>query len=141
MQTKEAPTQNRKKFSNTQDTRLAAALIAMGIPLLRGEAPLHVRDAKGEEKVTWFFEERDATGTIETQKLIDAWNDPEWFRKNCENEAFAYCKAATINHMRLLDFLKNNKPFVQLKKGKSLVLAQEGNQLYRDALDDGYEII
>lgn len=59
-------------------TELAAALAAMGIPMLR-ERPWQ-RLSGDSEATTFFFEKFSACGNYPTDQMVKAWDDHDWQR-------------------------------------------------------------
>jgi hypothetical protein len=102
----------------TTNTQLAAALCAVGIPLRKG-LPCRVITGRGADRVAFFFEAQSPCGLYQTDKLIKAWDDPEWHRKNPDHP-FAYLKVSFENHKRLLDYLKSGVPIAAVEKGNKV---------------------
>lgn len=99
----------------TSNTKLAAALTAVGIPL-RKNNPVKIITGDSGEKRCFFFAPVSPCGMYKTHELIRAWNDPEWHLKNPEHP-FAYVKVAFDNFERLRDYIKQGVPTVCVKKG------------------------
>lgn len=106
----------------TTNTDLAAALSAVGIPL-RKETPVRILTGHGGDRHCFFFQDRSPCGNYLTEKLIHAWNDPDWHRQHPEHP-FAYIKMAFQNRARLGDYIKRGVPiFVAEKHGKLAFLS------------------
>ena len=102
----------------TGNTKLAAALSAVGIPL-RKESPVRLlTGAKGDSKC-FFFEPQSPCGHYRTVELILAWNDREWHAKHPEHP-FAYLKVAFENHERLTDYVRQGTPIAAVTKGNKI---------------------
>ena len=102
----------------TNNTDLAAALCAVGIPLRKAN-PVKVLTGEGGDRHVFFFEERSECGLYRTAELIQAWNDEAWHIRNPEH-AFAYLKVAFENRKRLLDYVKSRVPIAAVKKGNKV---------------------
>ena len=102
----------------TTNTKLAAALAALGIPL-RKQDPFRVMIGDVGERVAYFFEPVDPSGRFVTAELILAWDDQEWHQRNPEHP-FAYMKVAFSNHERLLDWIRKKIPIVAVTRGSKI---------------------
>jgi len=102
----------------TCNTHLAAALSAVGIPLMPGDQG--VRVLVGDvNRMTFFFQPLSVCGTYKTDELIRAWDDRDWHLANPEHP-FAYIKVAFANSSRLLDYIKGGKPTVACRHGSKI---------------------
>ena len=105
-------------WPSTTNSKLAAALCALGIPLKKGD-PFRTMIGDCGERVAYFFEPMDPSGRFVTAELMLAWDDAEWHERNPEHP-FAYQKTAFSNHERLLDWLKKRIPIVAVTRGSKI---------------------
>jgi hypothetical protein len=99
----------------TSNTKLAAALCAVGIPL-RKETPVRLMAGDRGDSHCFFFQEQSPCGEYKTAELIKAWNDREWHLRNPEHP-FAYLKVAFENHERLTDYVKKGSRIATVTRG------------------------
>lgn len=100
----------------THNTKLAAALCAVGIPL-RKETPVRLMTGiKGGDSHCFFFQPQSPCGNYRTVELIQAWSDPAWHRAHPEHP-FAYLKVAFDNQERLNDYIRNGTRIAIVEKG------------------------
>jgi hypothetical protein len=99
----------------TSNTKLAAALCAVGIPL-RKETPVRLMSGPKGDSHCFFFQERSACGEYQTDELIKAWDSKEWHMRNPEHP-FAYLKVAFENHERLRDYVKKGTRIATVTRG------------------------
>ena len=100
----------------TQNTTLAAALTAVGVPL-DPVKPFETFIDNGREVLVYYFQPASEDGKMITTKLIEAWSDREWHKHNPEHP-FAYIKCAFENRNRLVDLVKKRSPIALVRKGK-----------------------
>lgn len=76
-----------------RNTQLAAALVAVGIPL-RKDPPYTYRIEKKQRIIFWHFESQDSTGMFQTLELVKAWKkDLQWMAEN-PMHPFAFAMAS-----------------------------------------------
>ncbi|MES2923686.1 MAG: hypothetical protein V4819_19180 [Verrucomicrobiota bacterium] len=103
----------------TTNTKLAAALSAVGIPL-REECPVrHITGVRGGDSYCFFFQEKSPCGDYITAELIRAWDDPVWHMKHPEHP-FAYLKVGFDNAERLTDMIRSGTPIGCVTKGSKI---------------------
>lgn len=103
---------------NTTNSKLAAALAAVGIPLRRTSPVRHVTGDRGDRHA-WFFEDSSPCGLYSTKELMLAWDNPAWHEAHPEHP-FAYLKVAFANQERMVDWIKKNVPIVAVQKGRKI---------------------
>lgn len=101
----------------TTNTKLAAALCCVGIPLKDPKVRIMTGDTG--DRFCFFFEDRSPCGNYITAELILAWDDKEWHLRNPEHP-FAYVKIAFQNMDRLNDYVKRGVPICAVKKGSKI---------------------
>jgi len=101
------------EYSFTRDTKLAAALVSMGIEF-HTQAFQYIEKEDGSRYCQWQFKTRSEDGRFSTKSLMDAWHEDGWHDKNSEHP-FAYCIAALRNREFLLDILKDQNPTLVIK--------------------------
>lgn len=99
----------------TSNTKLAAALCAVGIPL-RKETPVRLMAGPRGDTHCFFFEEKSPCGDYLTAELIKAWDSKEWHLRNPEHP-FAYLKVAFENQERLTDYIKKGTRIATVTRG------------------------
>lgn len=105
----------------TRDVRLAAALMAVGIPPL-GSEPVRIitHPHRSGSPKQFVLAPRSECGKYATAALVKAWRDGlAWIEKNPDHP-FAYAMAAMQNHRDLLDYVKSAVPKVFLRSGRSI---------------------
>jgi hypothetical protein len=103
----------------TSNTKLAAALTAVGIPLKKEKPVQIITGAKGPDRVAFFFEPISPCGLYKTKELMLAWDDERWHVRNPEHP-FAYLKVAFQNMERLTDYCRKGTPIAFVQKGSKL---------------------
>lgn len=99
----------------TTNTKLAAALCAVGIPL-RKDTPVRLMTGLRGDSHCFFFEAQSACGDYKTDELIKAWDNKEWHLRNPEHP-FAYLKVAFDNAERLTDYIKKGTRIATVTRG------------------------
>ncbi len=102
----------------TTNTKLAAALSAVGIPLNK-TVPVRLLAGENGRTHCFFFQEKSPCGDYITIDLMRAWDDKEWHRQNPEHP-FAYLKVAFDNMERLTDYVRSGTPIGHVTKGKKI---------------------
>lgn len=102
----------------TSNTKLAAALSAVGIPL-RKDCPVRLLTGSGGDSHCFFFEPYSLCGEYNTVEMIRAWNDKIWHINHPEHP-FAFLKVAFENQERLLDYVKKGTRIFAEKKGSKI---------------------
>jgi hypothetical protein len=117
------------------DTRLFAALCAIGIEPVEGPQIFCGETQDGTPKQTWFLKPQSECGKYKTAELIAAWNDPLWHRNNPEHP-FAYVKCAMNNLHAAIDHIKQSVPLYVIKGrgGKIGLLGNMNNQKHDEAI-------
>ena len=87
------------------DTRLFAALTAMGVAPIEGPRLYTGETTDGSPRQTWYLERESRCGKYTTAELIAAWNDAQWHEAHPEHP-FAYIKCAFMNHAAAVDHIK-----------------------------------
>lgn len=107
----------------TRDVRLAAALMAVGVPP-RGDGPVQVvtRASQSGEARQFIFAPRSECGEYDTRELVAAWRaGPKWIEAN-PLHPFAIAMAAMQNHRHLVDYVKRASKMVFIQEGRSIAL-------------------
>lgn len=102
----------------TNNTKLAAALSAVGIPL-RKDNPVQLITGERKDSHCFFFEEKSPCGEYKTSELIKAWDDAAWHMRNPEHP-FAYLKVAFENQERLTDYIRRGTRIATVTKGSKI---------------------
>lgn len=107
----------------TDDVRLAAALLAMGVaPEFKQVGMKVVRLDRPGNWQEFFFEPKSACGKWSTKDLLDAWHEGlPWIEKHPDHP-FAYIMAAMANHRDLGRYLARGNEFAFLRKGRSVAM-------------------
>lgn len=104
----------------TRDTKLAACLCTLGIPLRCQDPIVDVR--KGKDRiVNYYFESKSRDGVYNFKDIVVAWNDPQLNEKDPEN-IINYIKAAMYNREKLLDLINSSTPLGMIQKGDNFAL-------------------
>ena len=99
------------------DTRLFAALTAIGIQpvewptIYAGETP------DGKPRQTWFMAPVSDCGRFKTAEMIAAWHSAQWMQNNPEHP-LAYIKAAFENMNVAVDHTKNSQHHMHVIRGR-----------------------
>jgi hypothetical protein len=102
----------------TTNTKLAAALTAVGIPLNK-DCPVRLLAGGNGRNHCFFFQEKSPCGDFITVELIKAWDDREWHLTHPEHP-FAYLKVAFENAERLTDYVKKGTPIGTVTRGHKI---------------------
>lgn len=107
----------------TTNSKLAAALCAVGIPLRKQRGDLKpvqiVTGGKGGDRVAFFFEDQSPCGAYKTKELMLAWENEHWHRNNPEHP-FAYLKVAMENLERLNEYCRKGTPMAYVTRGSKI---------------------
>lgn len=98
------------------DTRLYAALIALGIMPAEGPQIYIGETRDGTPKQTWYLERESQCGRFKTAEMIAAWSDPKWHEANPEHP-LAYIKCAFVNTTMCINHIKQSMP-MQVVRGR-----------------------
>lgn len=131
---------------HVRDTKLAAALIAVGIPLRHDPPYTHIARADGKEVWTFCFYPSDQDGEVTTLECIEAWRDDLDFMKNYPLHPFSFAMAAVKNMDRLHEHMTEVDPEPQVafrvptEDGKSgTILLKKNSKKYHAAVRRGYK--
>jgi hypothetical protein len=102
----------------TSNTKLAAALSAVGIPL-RSESPVRLMTGLRGDTHCFFFQEQSPCGQYRTIELIAAWDNKEWHLKHPDHP-FAFLKVAFENAERLTDYIKKGTRIAAVTRGSKI---------------------
>ena len=102
----------------TTNTKLAAALLAVGIPL-DPKNPVKVLTGDRGDRHGFFFLPVSPCGQYKTAALIQAWDDPDWHRRFPEHP-FSYIKCAFDNFERAVDYIRRRVPTAVVARGNKL---------------------
>ena len=102
----------------TTNTKLAAALSAVGIPLHSKTPVRRITGGKGDQ-VAYFFFSVSPCGQYHTEELMKAWDDEAWHLKNPDHP-FAYLRVAFQNMERLRDYINRSVPIASITKGSKI---------------------
>lgn len=103
----------------TTNSKLAAALCAVGIPLLKSKPVQIVTGGKGGDRIAYFFEAQSPCGAYKTKELMLAWENEHWHRINPEHP-FAYLKVAMENLERLNEYCRKGTPVAYVTRGSKI---------------------
>jgi len=114
---------NHETEARTDDVRLAAALLAIGVPPIFGRVGIQVvRPDRPGNWQEFFFESTTRCGKYQTQVLMAAWEKGlEWIEANGDHP-WAYIMAAMANHRDLGAYLRRGNEFAFLRKGRSVAM-------------------
>ena len=105
----------------TKDIKLAACLMACGVPLDTQE-PVTFVSSDGGRSVRFNFMPAAINGQFTAQALMRAWAMGDAFIKENPEHPISYLMACWRNYMGLRDYVKELKPLVMLQKGKSIAV-------------------
>jgi hypothetical protein len=103
----------------TSNTKLAAALTAVGIPMKKEKPVQIITGGRGADRVAFFFEAISPCGLYHTRELMLAWDDEGWHLRNPEHP-FAYLRVAFQNMERLTDYCRQGTPIGFVTKGSKI---------------------
>lgn len=123
------------------DKRLAACLIAVGVPLRKDPPYLQVKRPDGSIQTVFHFLPLDAQGQLKTAELVKAWSQDLAFIEANPMHPFTFAMCAIRNYQQILEHLAKDKPWVQFKghkDGKEVhLLVKEGSPKHQAALKKG----
>lgn len=109
----------------TQDTNLASALLALGIPASPEQAFTVHRSLTSDKKIfTFYFEAVSNCGKFKTGEMIKMWDDPALY-ENSEHP-LAYMKCLIKNREGLLDVINQSVEMVTIEKNGKLCVVSKG---------------
>jgi hypothetical protein len=104
-----------------QDTRLAAVLIELGIPLRKDPPYTHRLSTRGAHIVKWHFESHSPDGVHEASALIKAWHEGlPWATRNAGHPLAKHI-VAMHNEKTMLAHINNDVPMVGFRARNSHV--------------------
>jgi len=131
---------------HVRDTKLAAALIAVGIPLRHDPPYTHIERADGQEVWTFCFYPSDQDGEVTTAECIDAWHRDLDFIAEYPLHPFSFAMAAVKNLDRLHHHMHEVDPEPQVafrvptEGGKSgTMLLKKNSKKYKAAVRRGFK--
>lgn len=136
---------------HVRNTRLAAGLIAMGVPTWKLKPHSHVKNKQGREVHTYNFMPSSSDGKYSTTELIAKWKRSVEFiaEENRKEEAdpeytihpWARIVAALQAYEELLTGQNTSVPLIPFgymsAQGPVQFLAQEGSKRYKKAIQEG----
>jgi hypothetical protein len=128
-----------------QDTQLAAAMIAVGIPLRQDPPYTHIERADGRDIWTYCFYPTDQEGEISAADCIAAWKRDLEFMKEFPLHPFSFAMAAVKNMTRLHHQQTEVDPNPQIAfrvpsdKGIATLLVVKNSKKHQAALRRGYK--
>ena len=114
-------------FYQTRDTRLVAALTAVGIELSE-VLPFgkFTNEKSGKTQIVWHLKTKSSDGKYVTSELVKAYNDPFLMKTTDPILAdFAHCVASLKNREQLMDIVNNHESMVETWKNDELWLIPE----------------
>lgn len=110
------------KTLTTSDIKLAASLMACGIPPVpREEVDMLTGDSCGN-RVRFNFLPVAANGQFQTEDLMRAWKDGDKFIAANPEHPMAYLMAAWRNFTGLRDYVTKANPKLYIEKGSSVAV-------------------
>lgn len=107
----------------TDSVALAAALLAVGIPLNPNFPCERYEGEVGEQgRLVFFFEDGSPCGKFKTAELVAAWADLPQFIRTFPEHPFSYAACATRNRDRVIHFVKSRAPQVVVRNGDKLAV-------------------
>lgn len=103
--------------TNSSDSRLIAALTAMGI-FCDEKSGSGAINTGGNTVRVWSISEVSNCGKWRSKELIQWWRDQSFHVTNPQHP-FAYVKCALWNHKQIVAGIKMDKPLVLVEKGDS----------------------
>lgn len=120
----------------TQDKELAAALITVGIPLLKGEGIVSKR-TKGIVHTFWSFESSNPDGDLLTADLVKYYGEEGWFEEN-PHHPFTIAVHAIWNLKQLDVWEEEQVPFEVFDLGNDRLLhCRVGSEDHQECLEQG----
>ena len=127
------------------DTRLAAALVSVGVPLRKDPPYVQVKRANGALQTVFHFYPTDEQGQLKTVELIKAWSQDIRFIEANPLHPFTFAMCALRNYQQILEHLATDKPWVQFEgkqDGKKVtLLVKEGSPKHKAATSKGLKQI
>ena len=131
----EFPLKKGDSIHQVRNPELAAALVAVGVPLFEEPPYTHVLTKAGKDIWTFLFRDSNPEGTIKTAECILAWTREADFLLENPDHPFAYALAAVRNlrefdrHMAEVDPLPRYLYRVPLEDGRTAtIMVKEGTK-------------
>ena len=131
-----------------RDKRLAACMIAVGIPLRKDPPYTHAVSKSGKDIWTFNFYPTDQEGELTASQCIDAWRKDLDFIKENPLHIFSIAMATVKNLEKLDEWMTEKDPVpnviyrVPLESGKSAnLLVRQGSKKHKAAIRRGYSQI
>lgn len=113
------------RWFQTEDTGLAAVLIALDFAFWDEEAPCDLREVKGKVKATWLFNE--SANDIKAVEVFKAWKNAE---KYCEEnpKCFIASAVAAVKNFKIFNKgIKEGIPLVGYELGPNQMWVPKGS--------------
>ena len=128
---------------HVRDRMLAAAMLAIGIPLRKDPPFEHVKKKDGTEIITYNFFPSTEDGDVTAGECIEAWKrDLDWIKENPQHP-FTFAMCAVKNLISFDEHAATNVPKVGFKtkhpafKGDAILLVKEGSKKHKAAIKRG----
>ena len=115
--------EEKTQIIQVRDTKLAAALLTVGLPLRKDPPYFKKENADGSTYLVWNFETKTKDGMFTAVELIKAWNKEEEFVEANQNHPFSMAAQAIRNYRKMVEHTHNQKPFVSYKYQNSKQIA------------------
>ena len=128
-------------ITHVTNTKLAAVMAAVGIPL-KQEVPAVAKKCKdGNVLVTWCFEECTPDKSIYAKDVRDAWYAPDDFREKFPDHPITFAMDVLINYSTMVEHAKNPKTAKMVgyehPNRRSVIWVVEGTEKERACLQRG----
>lgn len=123
-------------FYQTRDTRLVAALTAVGIELSEVQPfGKYINDKTGKTQIVWHIELQSPDGKYKTNDLVAAYHDPFLMKKEESNlQDFAHAVASLKNREQLMDIVNNSEGIREVWKNDEIWLVPENSKVTKEIL-------
>lgn len=128
-----------------RDTLLAAAMVAVGVPLRDDPPYTHERLTNGRDVWTFLFRPSSDDGSITAKECIEAWQgDLNWIKAHTQHP-FAFAMIAVKNLISFREFQRDHKPFhgyiipSEGDEPDSILMVKAGSNKEKLAIQKGYQ--
>lgn len=140
----DAPITATTSIVHVKDSKLAAALITVGVPLRKDPPYTHVLLKNGHEEFTYNFHLSTPDGEFLTRDLVKAWSEDVAFLASNPRHPFAYAMLAVKNYAQILAHQHIDRPFVAFnatdeESGEPCtLLVQKDTRKHKAAIEAGF---
>jgi hypothetical protein len=121
----------------TDNTKLAACLIAVGFSLRTDPAYTYEEKGDGRKAVKWLLKNKSDDGMYSAVELLKYWREDTDFLDRNPDHPFAIAMSAVKSTQAMNDHLRMQTPYVCFKFGKRKLYVKKGSRKHQKAISEG----